>query len=51
MARVIKLHPGPDGNVRVVTVKTATATYKRPVVKLSLLLSDAEMNNSTGDTC
>lgn len=34
MARVQALHPGPDGCVRVVTLKTANNTIKRPVNKL-----------------
>lgn len=37
MGRVIDLHPGSDGHVRVVTVKTKNGTLKRPVTKLSLL--------------
>ncbi|KAL0820903.1 hypothetical protein ABMA28_005563 [Loxostege sticticalis] len=37
MGRVIEVHPGADGYVRVVTVKTKNGTMKRPVVKLSLL--------------
>ena len=40
IARVMKTHPGQDGLVRVVTVKTSTGTYRRPVVKTVLLLSD-----------
>ena len=42
MARVVATHPGADGLVRVVTVKTGTSTYKRPVVKLALLYSQEE---------
>ncbi|XP_033229076.1 uncharacterized protein LOC117180695 [Belonocnema kinseyi] len=34
MCRVIEVHPGPDGVVGVVTVKTATGVYKRCVRKL-----------------
>lgn len=37
LARIIDVHPGLDGLVRVVTVKTATTTLKRPIVKLCLL--------------
>lgn len=32
-----KVHPGQDGLVRVVTVKTANSLYKRPIAKLVLL--------------
>lgn len=42
MAKVLETHPGQDGLVRVVTIKTATSTLKRPVTKLALLLSDSE---------
>ena len=38
IARVIEVHPGQDGKVRVVTVRTARGTYKRPVVKVVQLL-------------
>ena len=37
LARVTAVFPGQDGLVRVATVKTATGTLKRPVVKISLL--------------
>ena len=38
LGRVVELHPGKDGIVRVVTVRTASSVYKRPIVKLALLL-------------
>lgn len=34
LGRISALHPGSDGVCRVVTVRTATGHYKRPVVKL-----------------
>lgn len=34
LARVTKLHPGDGGQIRVVTVRTATTSLTRPVVKL-----------------
>ncbi|XP_057338496.1 uncharacterized protein LOC130676359 [Microplitis mediator] len=37
LARVIQLHPGADGLIRVVTLKTASTTLKRPISKLVLL--------------
>ena len=37
LARVRKVHPGNDGKVRVVEVKTSTNTYVRPVSKLCLI--------------
>jgi len=37
LARVTHLHPGPDELTRVVSVKTATSTYKRPITKLCIL--------------
>ena len=45
LAKVIQTHTGKDGFVRVVTIKTATGTYKRPVTKIALLLpSDSPPN-------
>ena len=40
IGRVIKAYQGADGQTRVVLVKTSKGEYKRPVTKLSLLLSD-----------
>ena len=40
LARVIKVHPGSDGTVRVVTLKTSTGCYTRPVTKLAPLFCD-----------
>ncbi|XP_055630605.1 uncharacterized protein LOC129771210 [Toxorhynchites rutilus septentrionalis] len=37
MGRIIATHPGPDGVVRVVTLKTATGILKRPVEKICML--------------
>ncbi|KAL0803354.1 hypothetical protein ABMA28_017417 [Loxostege sticticalis] len=37
LGRVVDVHPGPDGYVRVVTLKTKNGMLKRPVVKLSVL--------------
>lgn len=37
LARVLATHPGADGLVRVVTIKTSSGEFKRPVAKLSLL--------------
>lgn len=37
LGRIVSVHPGADGHVRVATVKTADGEVKRPVVKLSLL--------------
>lgn len=42
LGRVTRCHPGSDGLIRVVTVKTATSEYKRPIVKLCLLPIDIE---------
>ncbi|XP_076291883.1 uncharacterized protein LOC143214555 [Lasioglossum baleicum] len=40
LGRVVACHPGDDGIVRVVTVKTAQSEYKRPIVKLCILPMD-----------
>ena len=37
LARVTAVFPGQDGLVRVAEIRTASGTYRRPVVKLSLL--------------
>lgn len=37
LGRVLETHPGPDGRVRVVTLKTKTSNMKRPITKLSRL--------------
>ena len=37
LARVVTAHAGNDGLVRVVSVKTSTGTYRRPVTKVVLL--------------
>ena len=37
LGRVVKCHPGPDGLIRVVTVRTAIGEYLRPLSKLALL--------------
>ena len=45
LAKVIQTYTGKDGLVRVVTIKTATGTKKRPVTKIALLLpSDSPPN-------
>ncbi|XP_046394979.1 uncharacterized protein LOC124162479 [Ischnura elegans] len=37
LGRITEVHPGPDGLVRVVTVKMANTTLQRPIVRLSPL--------------
>ena len=34
-ATIINVHPGPDGKIRVVTIKSARGTFKRPLSKMS----------------
>ena len=38
IARVVDVHPGQDNVVRVVTIRTSTGTYKRPVTKVAVLI-------------
>jgi cell shape-determining protein MreC len=38
LARITAVHPGDDGLVRVVTLKTHKGSYKRPAKKIALLL-------------
>ncbi|XP_065072517.1 uncharacterized protein LOC135696908 [Ochlerotatus camptorhynchus] len=45
--RIVATHPGEDGAVRVVTVRTATSEYKRAVTKIAMLPS-VEPQASTG---
>ena len=37
LERIIKVHTGADGYVRVVTIKTPTSTFDRPIAKVCLL--------------
>lgn len=37
MGRIELLHPGKDGVIRVVTVRTAKGTYKREVRKICVM--------------
>ncbi|XP_055856101.1 uncharacterized protein LOC129919272 [Episyrphus balteatus] len=37
LGRVTEVHPGEDGHVRVVTLRTKRGTFMRPVTKLALL--------------
>lgn len=37
LARIVQVHPGEDGHIRVVTVRSATTELTRPVAKLVLL--------------
>lgn len=43
LAKVIQVHPGQDGLVRVATVKTENGTYRRPVTKIAALLPLTEL--------
>ncbi|XP_055623046.1 uncharacterized protein LOC129766502 [Toxorhynchites rutilus septentrionalis] len=47
LARIIGLHPGLDGVVRVVTVKTATGVYKRAVNRICPLPFDEYQRTKT----
>lgn len=48
LARIIRTHPSEDGQIRVVTVKTAATELTRPIVKLILLpTTDEEIVNSS----
>lgn len=43
LVRVQEVHPGPDGTVRVVTLRNSSGTtFQRPVVKLSLLPTEQD---------
>ena len=42
LGRVVEVHAGEDGVVRVVTVQTSKGTYKRPAVKILRLENDGK---------
>ncbi|XP_065094989.1 uncharacterized protein LOC135716095 [Ochlerotatus camptorhynchus] len=48
LGRIIKTHPGNDGVVRVVTVRTNNGTYKRSTTQIAVLpIEDAERTSQT----
>ena len=47
LARIIATYPGEDGLVRVVSIKTSTGVYKRPVTKISLLFRQGSTQEAT----
>lgn len=51
MARVIDTFPGKDGLVRAVLLKTAKSTFRRPITKISILVSptDEDEDQNEGD--
>lgn len=50
MGRVIDVHPGTDGYVRVVSLNTKNGIIKRPVLKLSIPpVKDEEPQQTAGD--
>ena len=53
LARVIELHPGKDGKVKVATVNMTTTIVKRPIVKLAKLPIDSvvELDSSRPSGC
>ncbi|KXJ72690.1 hypothetical protein RP20_CCG017411 [Aedes albopictus] len=46
LARIIEVHPGADGTVRVVTIRTSKGTYKRPVNRICPLPNDADKDDT-----
>ncbi|XP_076294560.1 uncharacterized protein LOC143215865 [Lasioglossum baleicum] len=51
LARVTDIHPGKDDVTRVVTVRTATTTLKRPIVKLCRLPVETKQTASCPTAC
>lgn len=50
LGRIIEIHPGNDGCVRVVTVKTSTGTYKRNITKICRLPINIEEKPTDKET-
>lgn len=46
LARIIKVHPGKDGLVRVVTIQTNNGEYTRPITKLAKLPVNENIQSS-----
>lgn len=46
MGRVTKIYPGNDGLVRSARIKTSIGEYDRPITRLCILLSEAELNEN-----
>ncbi|XP_076549197.1 uncharacterized protein LOC117611418 [Osmia lignaria lignaria] len=46
LGRVVQTHKGKDGVIRVVTVRTADATYKRPITKICILPIEDNLKQS-----
>ncbi|XP_055714333.1 uncharacterized protein LOC129808576 [Phlebotomus papatasi] len=45
LGRIENIHPGADGRVRVVTIRTARGTYRRPITKIAKI-PEADDNSS-----
>jgi len=50
LARVVAVHPGPDGLIRVATLKTQTGEMKRPIVRIVHLPIDPLPDNSPANS-
>jgi len=42
LGRIVEIHPGQDGEVRVVTIRTSNGVFKRSVRKLCSLPQEAD---------
>ena len=49
LARVVEVHPGDDGYVRVVTIKSRRKLYRRAICKLIPLLEESGISSSPED--
>ncbi|XP_008212990.1 uncharacterized protein LOC103317288 [Nasonia vitripennis] len=50
LGRVLEVHPGPDGLVRVVTIKTATSSLRRHVARLCPLALDEKVKKGSANS-
>ena len=47
VGRIIEVHPGKDGKVRNITVKTQNDNYRKPITKISVIQPvDGEYNEN-----
>ncbi|XP_055623293.1 uncharacterized protein LOC129766719 [Toxorhynchites rutilus septentrionalis] len=51
LGRITEVHPGPDGVVRVVTLRTSQGIYKRPASRVCLLPFEKDSRGQPSTSC